>query len=188
MATRARKKTLSRQQYERRADGRIVRVEVSLNTNKPGDIFISDRLNNLPPGITKSDYLRAALLDKITSERREMDTDQKIAALRTELAEIKAMLIEMATREVTVQMVQAAQVTVGPATPPTLPEMDSLPKEMPSSGLDMSRGRPRAKLARGPVIKQAPDVATEMTDEYRAMLGKMMADSIKNAQPGRNST
>lgn len=197
MTTRARKKTLSRQQYERRTDGRIVRVEVSLNTKSTGDIYISDHLNELPPEVTKSDYLRAALLDKIATERRETDTDKEIAALRAEvaasraevaasrdqIAELKALIVELAAREVKVQLVQAAQVTVGPAQPTTLPEMPPLPGEQAASGIDMGRPRPRAQLKRGPV---AEDAAHDVTDEFDAVaLAREMARSVGNFGKGK---
>lgn len=181
MTKRARQKSMRDQQRLRRTDGSIVRVEVSLNAKRPGDIYVADYLADLPPDVTKSDYLRDALLDKITAERRETDIDKEIAALRDEIVELKALIVELAQRKVTVQMVQAAQVTVGPAKPDTLPEAPPLPGELSSSGLDMSRSRPRPALQRGAV--QPALVATEEFDEAKAR--RQLVNSVFNAQPGR---
>jgi phage shock protein A len=172
---RARKKTLSDQQRLRRAEKKVVRVEVSLNNKNTGDIYIADRLADLPPDVTKSDYLRDALLDKITSERRETDTDKQIAAMRAEietlnaqnealinkLANLETLLIELASRETVVQT--STQVTV-------------------SSGLNMDRPRPRKTLERGSVVEQGMNV----TDEFDSLAAtRAFVNSVFNAQPGR---
>jgi capsule polysaccharide export protein KpsE/RkpR len=193
MGNSTRKKTLTKQQKMRRKSLQIKRIEVSLNAEIKGDTLIADHLGELPRG-AKSDYIRVALLNQIAYDTRTTDTDEELRDLRNTVEvledqnevlidmvrELTAAIHELSQRKIEVQMVQAAQISVGPATP----KPDSLPEILQSSGLDMSRPRPRPKLKRGPVADQSLDV----TDEFDAVaLGKLMARSIKNAQPGRGS-
>lgn len=166
------------QQRKRRA-GKIRRFELVLNPAYGTDHDAIDFLDNLPR-FTKSDFARDALLLAIARERGHSEMDQMIDDLRADNAELRSMLADaldrladLQSREVVVEQVQMQRVTIAPS--------DTSQTE--SSGIDMSRDRPRKKLPSAqPAQIVEPDVLTE-ADQIR--LAGIMAKSIKNAQPGR---
>jgi hypothetical protein len=66
------------------------------------------------------------------------------------------------------------------APPPTLPEQRGT---ITSRGIDMSRPRPRQELPRAPV--QTVQVE-ELSEKEKIRLAKLMAESIRRANPGRS--
>lgn len=162
---------------------KVRRFEVVFNPEYGTDHDAIEFLDDLPRG-TKSDFARDAILKAIAGERHTM-TDQNFASvvdqLRADNADLRAMLHEaldrlddLQSREYTVTMEQAQRVTVSTAQP----------AEVASSGLDMSRSRPRKKLqCAQPVQIAEPD---ELTEAESIELAQRLAASIKRAQPGRD--
>jgi len=94
--------------------------------------------------------------------------------------------------QVNVQLLQAANVTTGVLTPtlaenakvqfpPTLPEQGAVV----SSGIDLSRPRPRPKLQPGAVVAPAPEADAPMTEAESIRLAQVMAASIAAYNGGK---
>ncbi len=88
------------------------------------------------------------------------------------------LVVELSERETVVETVTATRVRT------QVPDDSS--GVVQSSGLNMSRPRPRpkAKVISAPVQTQEPE---ELNEEQKIELAKVMARSIKNAQPGRST-
>ncbi|MHC4646791.1 MAG: hypothetical protein ACYTBJ_14935 [Planctomycetota bacterium] len=170
-------------QRKRRA-GKVRRFELVLNPAYGSDHDAIEFMDNLPRG-TKSDFARDAILMAIANERGNSEMDQMIDGLRADNAELRSMLADalarledLQSREVTVEMAQAVRVTTQ-----SRPVDDT--GTVASSGLNMDRPRPRPKLQRtqpAQIEAAEPDVLTEAES---VRLGRMMAASIRKAQPGR---
>ncbi len=133
------------------------------------------------------------LFEELDDQRRE--ANEQIAALYQELADEKhhasrqlenmiAELVEL--RQAIHQPAPVAAAahqdqTAPPQPPPTLPEATGMVR---SSGIDMSRSRPRPKARKTPAAASAPP-PEELSEQDAIRLAKIMANSIKRAQPGR---
>ncbi len=141
-----------------------------------------------------------ALFAELDHQRREasqqMETmiatiaaqSEQIAALRAELARQPATIsgatpeaVEVVSRGVDMTQSQPGISRARPAATAAKPvEFEQ------SSGIDMSRPRPRPTTRRTPVSLPATE-PDEVTEADLIALGKLMSRSIKNAQPGRGS-
>jgi hypothetical protein len=162
-----------RRQKLRRRSGDVKRVELILKADNPRDQYIADYLNRLEYGTT-SEFVRQAIEEKIAREIAPPEPPLTIDEMRAIVAdEMRAQL-----SNVTIEQAQVQRVTFGNTPPPE-------PAQTVSSGIDMSSPRKRPKLqpAQPAQIEAAePDVLTEAES---VRLGRMMAASIRKAQPGR---
>ena len=143
------------------------------------------------------DYQRQEANEQIAMLYQEL-TDEKHLASR----QLEAMLVELVEIRQTIRQPvgvtapDAAEVVSSgmdtsrprpdrsrsaPETPPPLPEQPEIER---STGIDMSRPQPRPTARRTPISVPAPAL-DDVTDADLIALGKLMARSIKNAQPGR---
>ncbi len=142
-----------------------------------------------PPEPRASDQIEMLFVE-LDTQRRE--ASQQIETLYQELADekrragkqLEAMVAELVElKQVIRQPLEAASASHSVPDPPhSLPEV---PVPVASSGIDMSRPRPKkaGPAQRAPQVTPAePEVLSE---EDQIRLAKIMAASIRNAQPGR---
>jgi DNA-binding transcriptional MerR regulator len=146
----------------------------------------------LPEADRASDQIEL-LFEELDYQRRE--ANEQIAALYQELADEKhhasrqlenmiAELVEL--RQAIHQPAPVAavapqdQTAAAPQPPPTLPES---PGTVQSSGIDMSRSRPRPQARKMPAAAPAPP-PEELSEQDAIRLAKIMANSIKRASRG----
>lgn len=206
-------KQKTRNQRQHRHAGHVRRIEVVLSAESERDHAISDYLDDLPHG-EMAEFVRQAIMEKIAREGatepqpapepraseqiellfEELDhqrrtASEQIETLYQELADekrhagkqLEAMIAELAAlRQAMHHPIPAEKVSAEPKQPPTLPESQGA---VTSSGIDMSRPRPRKSPP-----KAAPQIITEteeLSEQDQIRLAKIMAASIKRAQPGR---
>lgn len=166
--------------YQQRHRAETVRKEVVLNAAYPEDRTIIDFLNTLGRG-EFSDVFREAMLlyiEHLNNPPRKVSDD-----FVDWMCEIKEDLETLKSRPVMAAIYPEPQTKSATVIeqPPTLPEVSA---SVASSGIDMSRPRPRAK----PAVMSAPPAPAEpeeLSEADAIRLAKIMANSIKRAQPGR---
>lgn len=178
-------KAKTRNQRQRRRAGHVKRIEFVLDADSERDHDIADFLDSLPHGAA-SEFIRQAVMEKI--ERETMPEPEASPA-----AQLEAMIADLAdeSRRASAQLEamirNAMQRAPASAPAPLLPET---PGAIASSGIDMSRPRPKkagpSTTPRAPVV--TPAEPEPLTDEEAKRLGYLMAMSIKNAQPGRGES
>lgn len=168
------KKHVTKQRiYQQRHRTETVRKEVVLNAAYPEDRAIIDFVNDLPRG-SFSDVFRAAMV--LYMEH----IDNPPLKLSDEFAVWMDAVID-GIDELRQRPVMAA---IYPQEPANVTAPRPTPAVVQSSGLDMSRPRPRPTLQPGKVVAPEAD-ADVLPDNWREVFAKQMADSVKNAQPGR---
>lgn len=165
----ASKDDVKRQRLRRRT-GDVKRVELILKADSTRDQYIADKLNALARGTT-SEFVRQAIEEKFAREiaphsQPTLTADEMRAVVADEM---RAQLSGFKARA-------AAMVEIS---------FDEPPVEVQSSGIDMSRDRPRPKSAQTQPAQIAPPEPEELTEAQQIEYAQIMAESIKNAQPGR---
>ena len=113
-----------------------------------------------------------ALYQELADEKHH--ASRQIETMIAELVELRQVMHQTATTTAT------AQTAPTPDRPPSLPES---PATVQSSGIDINRPRPRPAPRKTP---PAPPVDNEPLSEQESIrLAKILANSIKRAQPGR---
>jgi len=188
------KRDAKKQKLARRT-GKVKRVEVVLVADSPRDQYIAGWMDdNLGRG-EASEFVRQAIEEKIARELLGQDVDtpqhtvasEQVMMLYEELRDerqrasdqFEALIQEIHALR---QQLQGFELKATRVTETV--EISAPAAVQQSSGLDMSRPRPRKQLPRSaPAVEPATDVLSE-ADQVR--LAKIMANSIKMAQPGRS--
>lgn len=193
----------------RRREGHVKRYEIVLVAESARDQYIAEWMGDHLKRGQASEFMRQAIEEKIARALlgQDIDTPQAIVAseqvmmlyeeIRDErqrasdqfeafIQEIHALRAELssfkfeATRITETVRVYQDPAPVVAERPPSLPEQGGV---VASSGLDMSRPRPRKQLPRSaPAPEPVPD---ELTEQQQIELAQIMAQSIRNARPGR---
>jgi hypothetical protein len=120
------------------------------------------------------------LYQELADEKRR--AGQQLETMITELVELRSELRQQQRQPVGFPVPMPPDTPTGaPPVPPTLPEA---PETVRSAGIDMSRPRPRKQPARTPTAA-SPAPLEELSEQDAIRLAKIMANSIKRAQPGR---
>ncbi len=201
----------TRNQRQHRRAGHVRRIEVVLSAESERDHAIADFLDDLPRG-EMAEFIRQAIVEKMergaapeldsppeprASDQIEMlfveldtqrrEASQQIETLYQELADekrragkqLEAMVAELVElKQVIRQPLEAA------SAPHTLPEV---PVAVASSGIDMSRPRPKKATSTQRARQVTPAEPEVLSEEDQIRLAKIMAASIRNAQPGRGT-
>ncbi len=153
----------TRHQRQQRRTGQVRRVEIVLSADNKRDHEIHDFLDSLPHGAV-GEFIRAAIVEKIQREQ-----DRSKPEIPSASAQFNAILAELAAlRQVVSQPAAAAsnRQATGRVTPP-----EPIPELIVSSGLDMSRPRPRKPPSRAPAPPPTlPEEKPFDADEARRLL------------------
>ena len=123
----------------------------------------------------------AALYQELADEKHH--ASRQIETMITELVELRHAIHQPAPVAATAEHHETAQSSAPGPTPKPPPSLPESPATVRSSGIDTSRPRPRPAPRKTP---PAPPVDNEPLSEQDAIrLAKIMANSIKRAQPGR---
>jgi hypothetical protein len=164
---------------ERRKTGEVFRVETVFSSRDDRQTILAKFLGALPHG-GASEFIRQAAWEKLIRDEQELSPDlnsEQIECLIAQNEKLIAMVVNlMSIVESMKQQFQAIQ---------SQPQSNTVPiTSVASSGLDMSRPRPKKARA---VVSVAEPEEEALTDEEARRLGYIMAMSIKNACPGRAS-
>jgi hypothetical protein len=121
----------------------------------------------------------ATLYQELSDEKHR--ASQQLETMIAQLAELRHDMHQRQPVSAAATVAYQDHVATAPDRPPTMPES---PGNVVSSGIDMSRPRPRPAPRQAPAA--APPVDNEpLCDQDAIRLAKIMANSIKRAQPGR---
>ncbi len=153
----------TRHQRQQRRAGQVRRVEIVLSANNKRDHDIHDFLDSLPHGAV-GEFIRAAIVEKIQREQDRSEPEIPSAS-----QQFNAILAELAALRQAVSQPAAAARNSQAAEQVAPPEQE--PELMASSGLDMSRPRPRKTPARAPALPPTlPEEKPFDADECRRLL------------------
>ncbi len=156
----------TRHQRQQRRTGQVRRVEIVLSATNERDYDIHDFLETLPQGAV-GEFIRTAIIEKIQREQAQPAPETPSAS-----AQFNAILAELAAlrQAVSPPVPMTAATSSHPATRHIEPP-DPTPELTESSGLDMSRPRPRKIPARAPTLPLTlPEEKPFDPDECRRLL------------------
>jgi hypothetical protein len=163
-------KQRTRRQRQRRKAGQVKRFEIVLSADNERDRDLYDFLTQLPRGEV-SEFIKSAVVEKIQRHNDPVpatpDPAEQLNAILAELAVVKKAVTAPPARNVA---------AVPPASPDPAPELTL------SSGLDMSRPRPK----RPTTAPAPPPTLPEEKPFDEATARRMLVDSINNFGKNRS--